>query len=80
MELVARSVPRVDGRTAEQLFRLVPRPLAATASAIGPGAEQAHFPGQTIRLQLQWADPSQRRRLSLIIDAKTRGTGALLTD
>ena len=63
----------VAGETAEQLFRLVPRRLPVTVSPIGPGAERAHFLGRTIRLQLQWADPSQKRRLSLIIDANTCG-------
>ena len=61
------------GETVEQLFRLVPCRLPVTVSPIGPGAERAHFLGRTIRLQLQWADPSQKRRLSLIIDANTCG-------
>ena len=61
--------PPVVGKTVEQLFRLRPRPPAAIASPIGLAAEQALFPERTIRLQLQWADPSQRTPLSLTIDA-----------
>src|SRR5262249_14929143 len=53
---------------AEPLFRSVPCRLAALASPIGLGAEQARFLARTIRRQLQWADPSPRRRLLLITD------------
>ena len=66
-------------KLADQRFRSVPHRLTVTVSPIGPGAERAHFPGRTIRLQLQWADPSQRRRLSLIIDANTCGVHAAAT-
>jgi len=51
----------------------MPCRLPVIASPIGLGAERAHFLGRTIRLQLQWADPSQKRRPSLIIDANTCG-------
>ena len=49
----------------------MPCRLPVTVSAIGPGAEQALIPDRTIRLQLQWADPSRKWRLLLIIDTRT---------
>jgi hypothetical protein len=70
MESVAPCVPQVGGRTAEPLFRSVPCRRTVTVSPIGVVAEQARILGRTIRLQLQWADRSRRRRPSLIIDAK----------
>ena len=54
--------------------------LTATVSPVGAGAELAHFPGRTIRLRLQWADPSHKRRLSLIIDADTCGRAWAVTN
>ena len=42
-----------------------------TVSAIGPGAGQALILERTIRLQLQWADPSRKWRLLLTIDTRT---------
>src|SRR4029077_12234184 len=53
----------------------MPSRLTVTVSPIGPGAERAHFLGRTIRLQLQWADPSPKRRLSRIINLSTFGIG-----
>ncbi len=49
------------------------RQLADTVLPIGLAAEQALFPERTIRLQLQWADPSRKQRRSLITNGKTRG-------
>src|SRR5437879_1417946 len=57
---------------AEQLFRSVPCRLAALASLIGMGAEQVLTLARTIRLQSQWADPSPRRLLLLIIEPTVR--------
>src|SRR5437660_163078 len=57
---------------AEQLFRSVPCRLAALASLIGMGAEQVLTLARTIRLQSQWADPSRRRLLLLIIEPTVR--------
>src|SRR5438105_14881854 len=57
---------------AEQLFRPVPCRLAALASLIGMGAEQVLTLARTIRLQSQWADPSPRRLLLLIIEPTVR--------
>src|SRR5512133_3997530 len=72
MEPVAPWVPQVGGETAEQLFRSVPCRLTVTVSPIGAAAVRVPIQGRTIRLQSQWADPSPRRRLSLITDANTR--------
>src|SRR5439155_18257190 len=55
-----------------QLFRSVPCRLAALASLIGMGAEQVLTLARTIRLQSQWADPSPRRLLLLIIEPTVR--------
>src|SRR5207302_6219114 len=57
---------------AEQLFRSVPCRLAAIALLIGLGAEQVLTLARTIRLQSQWAAPSRRRLLLLIIEPTVR--------
>ena len=71
MEPVAESIPPVDGKTAERLFRLAPRQIAVSVLVIGLGAELVLTPGRTIRLLSQWVDPSRRRLLLLITEART---------
>ena len=59
----------VAGKTADELFQLGPRQLPVTVSPIGLGAEQAPFQARPIRLQSQWAAPSRRQLLLLIIES-----------
>ena len=68
MEPAARWVRLAGGETAGGLSRLPRVQLQVILSAIGLGAEQVHFLGRATRLQSQWADQSQKRRFSPIID------------
>ena len=63
------------GKPAEQQFRLVLRHPVFTISPIGLVLARALILARTTRLQLPWADPSRKRRLSRIIDLDTFGIG-----
>ena len=65
----------VAGKPAEQQFRLVLRHPVVTISLIGLVSARALILARTTRLQLPWADPSQKRRLSRIINLNTFGVG-----
>jgi hypothetical protein len=65
--------PASGWRNAGAAISINAMPATGYSFTNGLGAERAHFLGRTIRLQLQWADPSQKRRPSLIIDANTCG-------
>jgi hypothetical protein len=57
----------------EPLFQAVPHPLGITLLRIGLGAAPVLTLVRTIRPQLQWAAPSRKQQLSLIIDANSCG-------